>query len=64
MTSIMSFLSANWGVIASVLLGLSELLALIPGIKSNSIFELVFNWLQSSVNAINPPQPPASLPKP
>lgn len=41
----MSFLQANWGIIATVLWAASELLAAIPAIKANSVFQLVFGWL-------------------
>lgn len=54
----MAWLIANWAIIASVLLGLSEVLALIPGIKSNSIFQLIVNGLKAIVGASNPPAPP------
>ena len=43
----MAWLTENWSVIASVLLALSEALALIPGIKSNSVFQLIVNGLKS-----------------
>lgn len=41
----MQFIIANKAVILGALLGVSEVLALIPGIKSNSVFQLVFNFL-------------------
>lgn len=37
----------NWGVILGALLALSEILALIPAVKANSIFQLLFGWLKS-----------------
>lgn len=40
------FVQDNWGIIASVLLGVSELLGNIPSVKSNSVFQLLFSWLQ------------------
>lgn len=36
----------NWSVIVAGLLVVSEALALIPSIKANSIFQLVFGWLK------------------
>jgi hypothetical protein len=44
----MQFIIENKAAILGVALAISELLALIPSIKSNSIFELVFGWLKSS----------------
>lgn len=43
----MEFIQANWAIIASVLLGISELLALIPAFKSNSILQLILNAVKS-----------------
>lgn len=43
----MAWLQANWALLVSVLLGLSEVLALIPSIKANSVFQLVVNALKS-----------------
>ena len=40
-----AFLQANWGMIATILWGLSELLAAIPAVKANSVFQLIFGWL-------------------
>ncbi len=45
----MAWLSANLPMVLGVLLGISEALALIPGIKSNSIFTLIFNLLKGAV---------------
>lgn len=42
----MAWVLANWSLIVSVLFGLSEVLALIPGIKANSVFQLVLNSLK------------------
>lgn len=39
----------NWGVIATALLAISEVLALIPSVKANSIFQLITNWLKSVI---------------
>lgn len=41
----MEFVQENWQMIVVALLGLSEVLAMIPVIKSNSIFQLVVNTL-------------------
>jgi hypothetical protein len=37
----MAWISENYALVISVLFGLSEVLALIPGIQANSIFQLV-----------------------
>jgi hypothetical protein len=42
----MAWLQANWPVIVSVLWGISEALALIPQVKSNSVFTLIYNALK------------------
>ena len=34
-------------ILFGVLFGVSELLALIPGVQANSVFELVFNSLKT-----------------
>jgi hypothetical protein len=38
----------NKAAILAGLLALSELLALIPGIKANSVFQLLTGWLKKS----------------
>lgn len=43
----MNSIISNWGVIATALLAISEVLALIPSIKANSVFQLIVNWLKS-----------------
>lgn len=43
----MQTITDNWTVILGGLLAVSELLALIPSVKSNSIFQLLFGWLKS-----------------
>jgi len=43
----MQFLNDNLALILAVLLGVSEALALIPSIKSSSIFTLVYNVLKT-----------------
>jgi hypothetical protein len=45
----LAVLQANFGMIMAVLFALSEALALIPGVKSNSVFQLVFNALKAIV---------------
>ena len=44
--AVYAFFVANQVVIIGGLLAVSELLALIPGVESNSIFELVVNFLK------------------
>lgn len=43
----MAWLSANWGLVVSILFGLSETLALIPGVQANSVFQLIFGALKT-----------------
>lgn len=38
---------SHWPIIAAALFAISEALALIPSIKANSIFQLIYNWLKS-----------------
>lgn len=52
----MDWIIQNWGLILGVLFGLSEALALIPGIKSNSVFQLVYNLLKSLTGPKQPTQ--------
>lgn len=54
--AILQWLQSNWGMVATVLFGISEALALIPGIQSNSVFQLIFNFLKSIVGQNQPPQ--------
>ncbi len=51
----LAWITANWGMVATTLWGICEVLALIPGIKSNSIFTLIFNTLQGLVGGKTPP---------
>ena len=44
----MQFIIDNKAAILGALFALSELLSLIPAVKANSIFQLLFGWLQSS----------------
>ena len=45
----LDFLMANKEVILMALFALSEVLALIPGIKSNSVFTLIYNLVKGAV---------------
>lgn len=49
MAALIAWFQANSAMVLGILLALSEALALIPGIKSNSVFQLVFNFLKSLV---------------
>jgi len=42
----MSFLQENWAAIIVALLAVSEVLALIPKVKANSVFQLVVGLLK------------------
>lgn len=55
----MAWLTANWAFIATILLGISEMLSLIPALKSNGIVQGVINFLKS-IGA----KEPGELPKP
>ncbi len=52
----MEFILANKVVILGFLLALSEVLALVPGVKSNSVFELILNLLKSAKDAVIGPK--------
>lgn len=43
------FIMANKAIILGFLFALSEVLALIPGIKANSVFQAIFNMLAKAV---------------
>jgi len=49
----MAWLQENWAMLVAVLFGISEALALIPAVKSNSVFQLIYNTLKS----LNPSAP-------
>jgi hypothetical protein len=49
-----AWLQANAAVIFGVLFALSEALALIPSVKANSVFQLIFGWLSAEA------KPPAA----
>ena len=44
--NVFNWLKDNWGVIAALLFLLSELLAQIPSVKANSVFQLIFGFLK------------------
>lgn len=44
----LSWLSSHSIEIFAVLFSVSEMLALIPAVKANSIFELVYGWLKKA----------------
>ena len=46
---IVDFLLANKAVILGVLFALSEALALIPSVKANSVFQLVFGLVKKAL---------------
>jgi len=50
MSSVINFVHNNATAIFAGLFGLSELIALIPSVKANSIFQAVFNFLASKVS--------------
>ncbi len=46
MTDVIAFVTTNQASIYLALFFLSEILALVPAIKANSIFQLVFGWIK------------------
>ena len=46
MDAVIDFVVNNWGLIATVLFLISEILAQIPSVKSNSIFQLIVGLLK------------------
>ena len=46
----MGFIVENYIVIIGALLAISEVLALIPSVKSNSVFQLVINLIKAVAN--------------
>lgn len=47
-----AWIVANKAMVLGVLFLSSEALALIPGIGSNSVFQLVFGWVKSAYQAV------------
>lgn len=43
----MNFITTNWAVIATALFAVSEVLALVPSVKSNGVFQLLLNLLKN-----------------
>ena len=50
----MEFIQQNLVVILGALLALSEALALIPGLKSNSILQAIVNGVKSLLGVLKP----------
>lgn len=44
--SIIDFIIAHQSILLGLLLALSEVLSLIPGISQNGIFQAIFSWLK------------------
>ena len=44
----MQFIIEHKEILLGAALAISEILALIPSVKSNSIFQLLFGWLKKS----------------
>lgn len=49
MVALVAWLQANLGMVFGVLWGISESLAMIPGVKANSVFQAIYNLLKSMV---------------
>lgn len=43
---IVQWLSENWMLIGTVLFGISEALASIPVVRANSVFQLIYQFLE------------------
>ena len=43
----LEWIQTNWGLLATILLAISELLAVLPFFKSNSIAQLILNTIKS-----------------
>ena len=54
MQEVISFYNENSVAIFAVLLFASEALALIPGVKANSIFQLVVGWIKKAAAKKSP----------
>jgi len=54
----MEWLQANYVMILAVLFGISEALSMIPALKSNGIFQAVFNGLKWAVGMFQPKKLP------
>jgi hypothetical protein len=52
----LAWIQANMGMVLGVLFAISEALALIPGVQSNSVFQLIYNTLKGLV-VKTPPAP-------
>lgn len=50
----MAWITANWGLVFAVLFSVDQLLASVPAIKANSVFQLIGSLLMATA-----PKPPA-----
>ncbi len=46
MMTVINFLTTHKTEVFAVLFAISEALSLIPQVQSNSIFQLIFNWVK------------------
>lgn len=46
MAAFIAWVQAHSAIILGILFAVSEGLALIPSVKANSVFQLIFSWLQ------------------
>ena len=44
------FIVDNWGAIATALFAISEVIANIPAVKANSLFQMLYGLLKKIVN--------------
>ena len=52
----MEFIQAHWALFATILWAISEILAAIPNIKANSVFQLVYGLVKQLVTPSLPPK--------
>lgn len=48
LVDIIAWFQANAPIILGILFALSEGLSLIPSVKANGVFQLIFGWLQKN----------------
>lgn len=46
----MDFIIDNWGLIATALFAVSEVIANIPAVKANSLFQMLYGLLKKVAN--------------
>ena len=52
----MTWITEHYSLVITALFGLSEVLALIPGVEANSVFQLVSNLIKQAHSSITSPK--------